>query len=152
MRAAILSTLLLVAACSGQRVERLTAGGQTYVIPSAQVTTVTRKPHTFIRITDNGLPFELVFDGRLQGRTDRTGAPVIFSVNDGNSPGVRYHRTRAGMIICRKAANARGSCGYQLQHGKNAWSLLIPRASLDQAEQIADDALTLLNRYSQRPS
>lgn len=118
------------------------------MIPPNQVTMVTRKPHTFIRVTDNDHPYELVFDSRLQGKTDRNGAPVVFSVNDGEAPFVRYRRTKVGVMVCRATANARGGCGYRLIHGKNEWSLLIPRGRLNEAEEIAEEASTLLERFA----
>jgi hypothetical protein len=147
MRTVSMAAMLLTA-CGGQTVEKLTAGGQTYIIPSGQVTTVTREPHTFIRVTDQSLPYELIYDSRLQGKRDRSGAPVVFSINDGERPGVQYHQTEVGTIICRRAPNARGGCGYQLQHGENEWSLLIPTGRLDEADRLAAHASSLLQRYT----
>jgi hypothetical protein len=152
MRLALLSLLFFISACTGRTVEKLTAGGETYVIPSGQVTKVTREPHTFIRVTDEDIPFELVFDSRLQGKSDPNGAPVVFSINDGNFPGVQYHQTGVGMMVCRRAANARGACGYQLLNGENEWSLIIPRGRLGEADQMAKDASSLLESYTRTSS
>ena len=100
--------LLVLAGCGGETEERLTVGGTLYAIPSAHVSTVTRSPHVFVRVKHPERPYDLVFDSRTQGATDPNGAPVIFSINDGQSPGVHYHRSAAGTVICRRAVNPRG--------------------------------------------
>ena len=135
-----------------EHVERLVTGTRTYTIPLEHVSRATREPHTFMRIKRPDQPFDLVYDSRSQGLTDPAGAPVVFSINDGASPGVEYRRSSAGMVICRRAANPRGACGMQLKHGANEWSLLFPDSRTNEAEQFARTAMPILDQYSRQPA
>lgn len=139
--------LLAAAACAPEGHERLTAGERTYGIPSDHISTLTREPHTFVRIKHPERPYDLVFDSRTQGATDARGAPVIFSINDGKSPGIQYFRSGVGIVTCRRAVNPRGGCGIKLSHGRNEWSLIFPEKRVGEAESFVRDAAALLDRY-----
>lgn len=145
-----LAPLLAVSACGPETTERLTAGSRTYAIPSRHISTVTREPHVFVRIKHPERPYDLVYDSRTQGATDAAGAPVIFSINDGQSPGIERYRSGVGIITCRRAVNPRGGCGVKLTHGSNEWSLLFPEKRLQDAERFTRDAASLLNQYEIR--
>lgn len=136
-----------VVSCGSETEERLTTGDRTYLIPSQHISTVTREPHIFVRIKHPERQYDLIYDSRSQGRTDPQGAPVVFSINDGQSPGLVYFRSRAGMIVCRRAANPRGGCGLKLTHGKNEWSLVFPENLLNESAQFVRDASAQLQRY-----
>lgn len=138
---------LSIGGCGPETEERLTAGSRTYAIPSRHISTVTREPHTFVRVKHPDRPYDLIYDSRSQGVTDRRGAPVIFSINDGQSPGIDYYRSGVGVVTCRRAVNPRGGCGLKLRHGENEWSLIFPESRLGEAEQFARDASSLLQRY-----
>lgn len=139
--------LFMSSGCGPETVERLTAGNTVYAIPSRHVSTATREPHTFVRIKHPERPYDLIYDSRSQGVTDARGAPVIFSINDGRSPGIEYYRSRLGTITCRRAVNPRGGCGTKLQHGGNEWSIVFPERRRGEAEAFIRDAVSLLQRY-----
>lgn len=143
----LVALCISVVGCGSETEERLTAGGRTYAIPSQHVSTVTREPHIFVRIKHLERRYDLIYDSRSQGLTDQQGAPAVFSVNDGQSPGVVYFRSSVGMITCRRTANPRGGCGLVLKHGRNEWSLIFPESRLSQAEQFVRDASSQLQRY-----
>lgn len=138
---------LLGVSCGQETEERLTTGSRAYAIPSEHIGTVTREPHTFVRIKHPERPFELVYDSRSQGVPDARGAPTIFSINDGSSQGIDYHRSEVGIITCRRAASPGGGCGVKLKHGESEWSVLFGRSLLGKADQIAVDAVALLDHY-----
>lgn len=142
-----LLVLFMSVGCAPETAEKLTAGNSTYKIPSRHVSTVTREPHTFVRIKHPKRPYDLIYDSRSQGVTDARGAPVIFSINDGQSPGIEYHRSPLGTITCRRAANPRGGCGTKLRHGENEWSIVFPEGRRGEAEAFIRDAVFLLRQY-----
>lgn len=132
-----------------EEVTRFRIGDTRYAVPAYQVHSIKRDPPGFIRIHDPESPLELVFDARLQGRTDPQGVPLLFSVNDGNYPRISRWRTKEGEpVACREAAaSPRGGCGTPLRHRGATWSVLFPRGRMGQADRLRARAEHLLDRY-----
>lgn len=149
MRIAIASAALLaVSACGAETEERLNTGAGTYAIPSEHISTVTREPHTFVRIKNADKPFDLVFDSRAQGTEVAPGIPRIFSVNDKGQTGIEYYRSRFGVVVCRKAVHPNSGCGVRVEHDGSEWTILFPIKRVREAEPIVREALALLDHYS----
>jgi hypothetical protein len=100
-----------------------------------------------VRIKHPDFPIELVFDDKSNRLTDSSGAPQIFSVNDGDYPNLTYRSGPGDTIVCRGAASARAGCGMKLSHGTAKWSVLFPVGRVEEAPEFADQALTLLDHY-----
>lgn len=122
-------------------------GERTYLVPPAEISSFTRDPHLFIRIRPSGLPFEIVHDGRGEGRRDRAGLPHIFSVNDEGDQGLRYDRVERSPVVCRRASSPAGGCGTWIRYGGVAWSILFPESRVGDADRFARRAAALLKTY-----
>ncbi len=120
-----------------------------YLIPESHVRSVERGPHTFIRVKNPEVSFELVYDSRLQSRRAPGGAPLLFSINDGDYRRILYRRSPGGrLVVCRIASAApRGGCGMPLFHGGGTWTVLFPDGQLAQTDAIRSAATDLLAHY-----
>lgn len=149
MKALALIPALALAACgSGDgAVTSISLGDGTYLVPSAQILSVSREPHQFVRIKPPEHSFELVHDSRSAARTDQFGWPVIFSLNDETAPSINRHARDGLMVVCREAVNPRGGCGLKVSHRGAEWAVLFPRAQFGAAEAIREQALALLDAY-----
>lgn len=134
----------------GEQPVRFRIADETYSVPSRQILSIKREPPGFVRIKDPDSPVELVFDARLQGRTDEAGVPLLFSINDGNYPRVSRWKTKEGaLIVCREAAaRPRGGCGTPVRYGGATWSVIFPERSLGQAATMQDRAAELLDHWA----
>lgn len=145
---------VLLAACGKpeaqiEEQERFAVGGHSFSVPARHVRSIKRDSPGFVRINDPDSPLELIFDARLQGRTDQAGAPLLFGVNDGEYPRLSYWRTRAGArVVCREAVAApRGGCGTAVETGGATWTVLFPQGRMGEADAMRRRAKALLERY-----
>lgn len=121
--------------------------GHAYAVPAAHIQALRMQPDAFVRIKPPGTLFDLVYDSRSQAAVDRSGAPQVFSVNDGDYPEIDYFAGREGPVVCRRAAAPRGGCGMRIRHGDADWSVLFPRGGLAAAGDIAREAQAALEAY-----
>ena len=134
---------------SPEEFERFSLSQQDYAVPKSHVRSIRRGgAESFERIKHPDHPIELVFDGKSNGSTDQSGAPRIFSINDGDYPGLTYRSGDGETIVCRGADSARAGCGTKLSHGAASWSVLFPISKVDEASQLTQQARNLLDRYS----
>lgn len=121
--------------------------GQSYSFPSDHVSSISREPHSFVRLNPPDKQFSLVYDSRLVGAQTGPGVPRIFSVNDEDQSGVEYSERAGGVIVCRRAVHPNGGCGTMVDHGSAQWAVLFPLEQLGKAEAIVNEALAALNEY-----
>jgi hypothetical protein len=144
----LLLPLLLAACAAGEdQVTAITLGGASYQVPDAHIRSSTEEPHQFVRIKPPERSFELIYDSRTAGQTDRFGFPVIFSLNDEKAPNIDRHVRGDFMVVCRQAVNPRGGCGLKVSHGGAEWAVLFPNAQSDAANAIREQALATLAAY-----
>lgn len=137
-----------VKAPPAEELERFTLSKQEYAVPISHVRSIRLGgASSFVRIKHPDFPIELVFDGKSNGLTDESGAPQIFSVNDGDYPNMTYHSGPGDTIVCRAATSARAGCGMKLSHGSARWSVLFPTSKVEEAPKLARQALALLDEY-----
>ncbi len=139
--------LLGLAACRGQGAEVMSVSDQRYSFPSHHISSLTRKPHTFVRLKPPEKQFSLVYDSRAVGAQSGPGVPRIFSVNDEGQTGVEYHNSGRLLVVCRKAVHPKGGCGTVIDHGKAQWAVLFPIDRIREAEAIVGEARAQLNAY-----
>lgn len=145
---ALVLPLVLIACGSNDTAGKiLTLGGAKYAVPAAHITSLSRKPHQFVRIKPPEASFELVYDSRTAGRSDRRGWPVIFSLNDQRAPNVQRYSSEDLMVVCRKAVNPEGGCGLRVSHRGAEWAVLFPNDQLNAARIIRQRALAALAAY-----
>lgn len=132
---------------AGPEEERLRIGGRSLVVPAGDVTALVRRPHLFVRITTPDIPYDLVYDSRLQGRVDRRGVPLIFSINDEAQPEALVHPSAPRAILCRRASAPAAGCGTWLRHGAATWFVLFSESQLPQSSAIAASAIARLAAY-----
>ena len=53
-----------------------------------------------------------------------------------------------GFLDTESALAAQSACGTRFEQGGSNWSLLFPIGNRDQADQLVERAITILNRYS----
>ena len=149
MRGLPLVLPLVLAACGSSDTagKMITLGEARYAVPEAHVTSLSRKPHQFVRIKPPEASFELVYDSRTAGRSDRRGWPVIFSLNDERAPNVTRYSSDDLMVVCRKAVNPEGGCGLRVSHRGAEWTVLVPGDHLNAAGLIRQRALAALAAY-----
>ncbi len=134
----------------GPELETVQLGNSTYVVPSSYIfTTINADPVRHIRIQPPKEAFALVYDSRTMGKKDASGAPVLFSLNEGPTPGIEHLRLGTRLITCRKASSPNEGCGLHLRHGGVEWVVLIPESRLGEAEKFAAEAARLLDRFKQ---
>ena len=138
----------LAKASSVEELERFTLSKQEYAVPTSHIRSIRRGgAQSFVRIKHPDHPIELVFDGKSNGLTDSSGAPRIFSVNDSDYPGLTYRSGTGETIVCRGAVSARAGCGTKLTHGSARWSVLFPVSKVEEAAELTEQALAVLDRY-----
>jgi len=144
-------TAIILFGCEARpELEAVQLGNSTYVVPSSHIiTTISADPNRFIRIQPPNAAFSLVHDSRTMGKKDASGAPVLFSLNEGSTPGIEHVRLGARQITCRKASSPNQGCGLYLRHGGVEWVVLIPESRLGEAETFAAEAARLLDRFKQ---
>ena len=131
-----------------EQLERFTLSKQAYAVPTSHIRSIRRGgAQSFVRIKHPDHPIELVFDGKSNGLTDSSGAPRIFSVNDSDYPGLTYRSGTGEPIVCRGAVSARAGCGTKLTHGSARWSVLFPVSKVEEAAELTEQALAVLDRY-----
>ena len=145
----VAAACLALAGCERNDTTWFRVAGNEYAVPTKHVRSVRRDPPGFIRINDPDSPIELVFDAGLAGRTDRRGAPMLFSINDGEAPRLAYRRTPEGtLVVCRVATAApRGGCGMLFHDGDAAWTILFSDRRLGQAGELQRRARAVLAGY-----
>ncbi|MEW9856656.1 hypothetical protein [Novosphingobium sp. M1R2S20] len=153
-RAAIVPLILMSGTgCSKSAEEAdlvwFTLNGVSFEVPSHMIRSVRYKTPGFVRINDSDGPIEIAFDAQLQGRTDRYGAPLLFSINDGEYPGIAHGRSAGGaLVVCRFAATAvLAVCGSQIQFGGADWTVLFPTGQVAEADKFRQRAIALLQRF-----
>ena len=145
----IAAACLALAGCENRDVTWFRIAGNEYAVPAKHVRSIRREPPAFIRINDPDSPIELVFDAGLAGRTDRRGAPSLFSINDGDYPRLVYRRTPEGaLVVCRVATAApRGGCGTVFQDDGANWTVLFSDKRLGEADALRGRARAVLAGY-----
>lgn len=142
---AVLGTIATLT--SGPQVEQVVIGQRSFVIPASHVTSLSREPHLFIRISPPDKPFDIVHDSRGTGRHDRAGVPHIFSVNDHEQHDVGYARDERTLVVCRRASSPIGGCGTWLKYGDGKWSILFPESRIGEADRFMREATIILRAY-----
>jgi hypothetical protein len=92
--------------------------------------------------------FELVYDSRIAGKTDRQDWPQVFSLNDEGKPNVDRHVVGDLKTVCRRAVNPRSGCGIEVRHRGIVWNAVFPRKYKLEAKTIEREALDLLDSYA----
>lgn len=145
---ALAITIAFLVSCSGIGHERFEAGPSTYMFPADTVASVQREPHRFVRVRPPDATFDLVWDSRLEGRTDARGLPAVFRMSEAPATLLGYVQTPAGIAGCRPGiAPAVRECGLSLPHGGTRWSLLLPESRLGEAAAMAAHAERFLSEH-----
>lgn len=147
---AVAALWALVARDGGSAAEPIEISGSSFLIPPAHHTAKGDEGALFVRIKPPGKLYEIVHDARSEGRHDRAGLPVIFSVNDHGEHDVRYVRIRRALVACRRASAPAAGCGTWIDYRGTVWSVLFPEAHIEDAERIARDASAVLGGYDAR--
>ncbi len=125
----------------------LKVGGGNYEVPRSHVSSRADKPHQFARVSARGRNFDLIYDSRTIGRHDAFGWPIIFSLNEAREPSL-YRLQQADIrIVCRRAVNPLGGCGFKVAHRGVEWSVLFPEGELRRVPAIRERALAALSGY-----
>lgn len=129
---------------------QFSVGETEFSVPSKMLRSSRDGRAGFIRISDPETPIEIVYDLRLQHKTDKEGYPLLFSVNDGDYPGLEYSETAVSApVICRvSAAAATRRCGSPVQFQYSTWAVLFPVARVQEADDFRRDAEILLQNFS----
>lgn len=145
----VAAACLALAGCADSEITWFRVAGNEYAVPTKHVRSIRREPPGFIRINDPDSPIELVFDARLAGRTDRRGAPLLFSINERDHPRLVYRRTPEGaLVVCRVATAApRGGCGTLFRDDGAAWAVLFSDTRLGEADALRRRARSVLAGY-----
>lgn len=144
----VLSLVLLACERNGTSVTAITVEDATYRIPWRHLSSISHEPHQFVRISARDRTFDLIYDSRTVAREDRAGRPIVFSINDGRKPGVEHYARGDLMVICRRAVNPEGGCGFKVLHRGAEWTVVFPGDQLPAADAICRRALEALNSYS----
>lgn len=147
LRIAAILAVLGSAGCNSENVETFSVSGERYAVPAAHIRSIERESPAFIRIAHPDVPFELIYDGRTAGARDERGIPQVFSINDSPAPNIEYHRVGRRVVVCRRAVAPRNGCGIKVRHGRAEWSVRFPFGHVEEADRIADRAISLLNHY-----
>lgn len=121
-------------------------GERSFAFPAENRSSLSLEPHVFVRTKPADAKFELVYDSRIAGQSDRIGVPLIFSVNDGAQTAVRYSRRGRSIIVCRRASSPAGVCGTWISYGGAIWSILFPEGLEQKGDSFARQGLAYLRR------
>jgi hypothetical protein len=146
----VICTLLVCSLCScadGSEETIFNTGQSSYHIPAAHVLSLTREPDQVITLSAPEDRFELVYDSRTVGRQDRYGWPTITSVNDRNTSRIERHAVRDLKVVCRRAPNQRGKCGFKVVHGGADWAVRIAAGRMSEVTAIHEKAIAILDSY-----
>ena len=148
MRVLLLLTFSAIAGCVESKDPLvLKVAGGSYQIPKSHVSSRADKPHQFARVRARSRNFELVYDSRTSGRHDAFGWPIIFSLNEAREPNLHRFQQADLRIICRRAANPLGGCGFKVTHEGAEWSVLFPEEELPGVRAIREQAFAALSAY-----
>lgn len=148
MRLLVLILAFLLPGCApGQPTTSFKVGNAVYDVPDSHIRSLNEEPHQFVRIKGPERSFDLVYDSRTQGLDDPIRWPVLFSLNDAGAPNIERHASGRLKVVCRRAVNPRGGCGFRLSHRGADWAVLFPTAQLGQAHAISDQAEVALREY-----
>lgn len=133
--------------------QKFEIGDRSYAIPEEYIPAIRiDSRNSFVRIKFPDFSAEIVADERSSGKTDKTGAPQIFSINDRDYPRIDYsERADQIKVICRIGMMAQSGCGTLFEHAGTRWSLLFPLSRRDQADRLVEQAQDLLDRYADNP-
>lgn len=125
-------------------------GDRSYTIPTQYIPAIRiDSGNSFVRIKFPEFSAEIVADEKSAGKTDKTGAPQIFSINDRDYPRIYYsERASQVAVICRVGMVAQSGCGTLFEHAGTRWTLLFPLAQRDQADRLVEQAQNLLDRHA----
>lgn len=128
---------------------RFQIDGTHFVVPSRRVVSIGLEPPGFVRIKDADSPVEVVYHANLQRKTDARGAPILFSINDGDYPNITYGRTRQGaLVVCRMAISApAGGCASGIEFEGSFWTIMFPRQRVSEADAFRHRAESLLQSF-----
>lgn len=122
---AVTAMLLAAAACDRADWTNFSARHATYRFASSEVVAKEAANRSFIRVSPDGEPFQLLFDSRIDGQMDARGYRRLFPAGDSPLAGTTYRRTAAGVISCRTGVAAI-ECGLPVVSGGDHWSMLFP--------------------------
>ena len=152
MRSASVILATFLAGCGVDNdFESVQIGDARYKFPTSHIRAINTKPHHFVRIRAPDTSFDLVYDSRSARRSDGHGWPMIFSINDGTAPDVDRYNSGNLRVVCRRAVNPQGGCGFVLVHSGVAWSVLLPISQLNSVRQIEQAAHRALEGYELLP-
>jgi len=140
---ALLATLMAVAACDQAEWTHFSARHSTYRFAATEVVAKEAANRSFIRVSPEGEPFQLLFDSRIDGQMDARGYRRLFPAGDSPLAGTTYRRTASGVISCRTGVAAI-ECGLPVVSGGDQWSMLFPAGRKDDVEALAARALAYL--------
>lgn len=144
----LLLTLILAACADGEPpVTTLSLGEANYRVPDEHIVSVSSEPHQLVRIKPPERSFELVYDSRTAGQTDRFGWPAIFGLNDERAPNVDRYARGDLVVVCQRAPSPKGGCGLKVKHRGAEWTVLFPNAQAPAAHLIRQRALAVLAGY-----
>lgn len=122
---ALIATLMAVAACQQAEWTAFSARHSTYRFAASEVVAKEAANRSFIRVSPEGEPFQLLFDSRIDGQMDARGYRQLFPAGGSPLAGTTYRRTAAGVISCRTGVAAI-ECGLPVVSGGDQWSMLFP--------------------------
>lgn len=140
---------LLAGACAEQRDILLVVEDSSYRFPASDVRSAVGEDHQFVRVRPADLRFDLIYDSRIAGKTDRDDWPQVFSLNDEGKPNVDRHIVGDLKVVCRRAVNPRSGCGIEVRHRGISWNARFPRKDKLHAQRIERQAIQLLEHYAQ---
>lgn len=146
--ASVILVTFLVGCGADNDLKSLQIGDARYQFPDSHIRALNTEPHDFVRIRPPDASFDLVYDSRTAGRTDAAGWPVIFSINEGAAPDVDRYKGGDLQVVCRRAVNPQGGCGFVLVDSGVAWSVLLPIGQLGSVRRVEQAARTTLERYN----
>jgi len=132
------------------RQQTFSVGEVTYIVPARHVLSLTREPYQAIALKPPDSTFELVYDSRIAERVDRFGWPELSPLT--YDPGEIERDTDGDLkIVCRRAVNPWGGCGFRIRYGGANWTVRFPRDQQKDARTIREKALEVLMKYRSRP-
>ena len=127
-------------------------GSLTYVVPARHVLSFRTDDvkSLFVRLKFDDFPAEMIFDASSIDKSDRSGAPRIFSINDRDYPKLEYFDRNDRLVVCRTGMAAQTGCGTRFQHQGNDVALIFPVTKKEQANELVLKATQILDDYSSR--
>lgn len=140
---ALVATLMAVTGCEQAEWTGFSARHSTYRFAAAEVVATEAANRSFIRVSPQGEPFQLLFDSRIDGQMDARGYRRLFPAGDSPLAGTTYRRTASGVISCRTGVAAI-ECGLPVVSGGDQWSMLFPAGRKDEVAALATRARAYL--------